>query len=623
MPAITAKGTATGKSLAGSTLTVASVAIVTGASVLVSITYQNILGVVSGITWNGVALTLVVQRTATNETTEIWALHNATGATGDVVATFDTVGLTCAMAVEQVTGLMTTPGDKTASATGSSASPSSGNTATTTQAVEFLYGAIGTLGPSGDAAGTWSNSFTASQRDGTTGGVATTNITIATGSRNVSATGAYAAAKTGITSREWTAAIATFKANADGAVTLAVASSAGDAATPTVSAGGVSAGLALATAAGATPTPSEAAGPAAATLALATAVSAAPTAAVSGTGAVTLALVDAVGDAPDPLHGYAQTSFEGSVVEDPVPAEHPVVDPVTGYTPSVPEMAVRRSNVGVYSKGQAYFALTQDRDLPTMLTGGGGGFEMRLTFTLYALPEAFSSSDEIHELFSLHEVGTDPRDILAIGVTPTGHIGIITPGNDPVLSLPGRVAADGRAHEIYLQYSTLDALRLVYLDGVQVLRAEGPHVYDIATEVVYIRNGVQATYFTTGVWPREGYNSRFMLFNGRRGTTKCRCAIHRAYFAAESAELVWPMADCNTGELDGAVTPFGDMIVGDFTLVPSRYEPVVPTWPLETGNIRDAYRCLARPPYRPATVVAPNYRRVNAQPGVFDPVEDP
>jgi len=103
------------------------------------------------------------------------------------------------------------PLDRTSTGTGSNDAPSAGPTSTTTEANELLIGAIGTEGPSGDPAGTWANSFTAGPRTGTTGGTEDTNITISLGYRIVSATGAYTAAKSGITSRDWAAVIATFK----------------------------------------------------------------------------------------------------------------------------------------------------------------------------------------------------------------------------------------------------------------------------------------------------------------------------------------------------------------------------------------------------------------------------
>jgi hypothetical protein len=93
--------------------------------------------------------------------------------------------------------------------------PSSG-AATTVQADQLLIGAVGTEGPSEDLAGTWSNSFSGGPRSGTTGGTADTNITASMGWRIVSASGDYAATKSGITARDSATAIATFKNTAAG-----------------------------------------------------------------------------------------------------------------------------------------------------------------------------------------------------------------------------------------------------------------------------------------------------------------------------------------------------------------------------------------------------------------------
>ncbi len=91
-----------------------------------------------------------------------------------------------------------------------STSPSSG-AVTTVYADQLLIGVIGTEGPGGDAAGTWSNSFTAGPRTGSTATTTDAEITVSMGWRIVSAAGSYTAAKTGITSRDYGAAIASFK----------------------------------------------------------------------------------------------------------------------------------------------------------------------------------------------------------------------------------------------------------------------------------------------------------------------------------------------------------------------------------------------------------------------------
>jgi len=117
-----------------------------------------------------------------------------------------------AFAAYKVAGLDSTPFDKSATGLGSDQIPSSGATATTSQSDELLVGGIGTEGPDGDAAGTWNGDTTDNnQRLGTTGSGAASNITVAAATKIVSATGTYTASKTGITSRDWVAAIATYK----------------------------------------------------------------------------------------------------------------------------------------------------------------------------------------------------------------------------------------------------------------------------------------------------------------------------------------------------------------------------------------------------------------------------
>jgi hypothetical protein len=103
-----------------------------------------------------------------------------------------TNGDSIAAAFYRVTGLAASPIDKSATSTGTGTSPSSGATATLTQADELIIGAIGTEGPDGDVAGSWttgtSNVSGNEQRLGTTGGGAAGNITISSAAEVVSAT---------------------------------------------------------------------------------------------------------------------------------------------------------------------------------------------------------------------------------------------------------------------------------------------------------------------------------------------------------------------------------------------------------------------------------------------------
>jgi hypothetical protein len=142
----------------------------------------------------------------------VMRLSNPTPSIDSTAVVGSNNNVTIAIAIIKVSGLDTSPFDKSSAGTGSSLEATSGATGTTAQANEILIGAIGWEGPDGDDAGTWQNSFSTGQRIGTTGGGAASNVTIQEGYLIVSATGAYTAAVTRTAnSRDWAAAIATYK----------------------------------------------------------------------------------------------------------------------------------------------------------------------------------------------------------------------------------------------------------------------------------------------------------------------------------------------------------------------------------------------------------------------------
>ena len=204
----------------------ASVALVTGSSIIVLISSHKEFGGSSSVTWNGQALTQDAQVTnASGARVEVWAKHNVTGATGTVSAIWpaNKIAFGLTMAVVQVEGLATSSAwDKASTATGVGISPSSGATATTAQADEYLVGLVGSALAGLDVGGTWDNSFSAGQavNDANT-------IALSEGYRIVAATGAYTASKTGAVSGQWAAAIATYKANLNQTMTPSAVASVG------------------------------------------------------------------------------------------------------------------------------------------------------------------------------------------------------------------------------------------------------------------------------------------------------------------------------------------------------------------------------------------------------------
>ena len=196
---VTPKGT--GATVASS-LTIPSITIANGASIIVSVTIDSTTFV--SITWNSNNLTSDVEiMYPSHARTAIWSLHNVSGATGNVVITISESQQIVAV-VAEATGLAaTSTKDKTASAYDRVTTPSSGATATTTQSDELLWGAIGCEAAL-DWGGTWDNYFTEVGKVGP-------DASIKAAFRNVTATGAYTASMTGASRQYFSSTIVTYK----------------------------------------------------------------------------------------------------------------------------------------------------------------------------------------------------------------------------------------------------------------------------------------------------------------------------------------------------------------------------------------------------------------------------
>jgi hypothetical protein len=130
-------------------------------------------------------------------------------AIGTAINVVFSAGISAAvMNAVQIIGTAQQTLDLTASQAGTSSSPSSGSTATTNFILEFAYGAVATVGPDTDTVGTWSNYFIPDTTIGSGTGVS--DVFLRTGYYNTLFEAGYIAAMTGITSRPWGAAIATF-----------------------------------------------------------------------------------------------------------------------------------------------------------------------------------------------------------------------------------------------------------------------------------------------------------------------------------------------------------------------------------------------------------------------------
>lgn len=208
----TAKGTASSKT-SGTTLALASVSSTLGRLIVVHLAYDD--QTLDSVTWGSQVMTLGDPVLGAGVRTRLaWCVADAT-ATRTITATWASALTAKALVVTEYscsTGgvSLQTVHNGTNSGSGTSASisaigPIQGGTDSVT------VGVVGTEGPSGDTAGTWSEPNTNGQRVGTTGNPANSNVTVSEGYRIAATAGSSPAlSKTGMTSRDWGAAIRHF-----------------------------------------------------------------------------------------------------------------------------------------------------------------------------------------------------------------------------------------------------------------------------------------------------------------------------------------------------------------------------------------------------------------------------
>ena len=181
----------------------------TGSTLVVMFARNENGGAVIGMTWAGIPMSEKAVATSSSFIVlSCFVLENATAGT-DFLVVDDSLGAVTSYlyTATEVTAPAVASFDKKASATGTGTAPSSGNTPATTQAAELLVGGI--WRSNATINGTLQGSFTQGQ---TTTRAAPGN-SLEEVYRIVSATGTYAAAKTGSTSAVWAAVLATFKEN--------------------------------------------------------------------------------------------------------------------------------------------------------------------------------------------------------------------------------------------------------------------------------------------------------------------------------------------------------------------------------------------------------------------------
>lgn len=168
---------------------------------------------VSSITQTGATWTRQAQRSnASGVTTEVWAAFNVSGASTTVTVNL-AASLKASAIIVEYSGLATSGSlDQTATNSGSSSAPSTGTTATTSQADELWIGGIANINTSTYSAPT--NSFTEVAEAASGGGASSTRNNAVFLERIVAATGTASTGATLSGTQQWAGVVATFRAAA-------------------------------------------------------------------------------------------------------------------------------------------------------------------------------------------------------------------------------------------------------------------------------------------------------------------------------------------------------------------------------------------------------------------------
>jgi hypothetical protein len=191
------------------TTTVASAGVAAGHSVIVAITASTFGGVVACSDTKGNSYSINADVTGSGRLF-ICSAHNVTALTSSdtITATYPSFSGISTASANEFSGLASAGAvDRTSTASGNSANPSSGTTATTTQASEVLFGAIAYNNTPTFAAGGGYNVV-----GQVIGGSGAGQKNLYPEYQIVSSTGGYAATGTMTPGQQWWAAIVTYKA---------------------------------------------------------------------------------------------------------------------------------------------------------------------------------------------------------------------------------------------------------------------------------------------------------------------------------------------------------------------------------------------------------------------------
>jgi hypothetical protein len=166
----------------------------------------------------------------------------------------------------------------------------------------------------------------------------------------------------------------------------------------------------------------------------------------------------------------------------------------------------------VKNHGSPYFAFTSaSLGANAQALPEDGLTELVVQFSVHALPKALASSDECHPLIAFGDLGkpAPAKNVMAIGVSPSGRIVGTTQFGDVVQSPSGIVTSSGEWH----------TARLDYDNGAQTLRLRLQE--DPLTEAVTSPTASSSPALPT-------HNGLLMLFNGIDAIANMRVSIRSA-----------------------------------------------------------------------------------------------
>jgi hypothetical protein len=288
----------------------------------------------------------------------------------------------------------------------------------------------------------------------------------------------------------------------------------------------------------------------------------------------------------------------------PARALPPPTDGSTGAVLLPAQGFAKASELHLRSLGKPHFAFA----LPaaTLSYGGGPYYNAYVFFALERLPATISSEDEVHWLLSFHEASGQNRELIAIGVTPSGRLAGATRDSGILLSAKYTVPVDGLFHQAQLELEPTLGVRTLYLDGRCVVSAVG----------------VQGTEEAVA---EPGTPVRVSLFNGRDGLSVLNAAISRAGIglgsfvgpedpAPDDLAVNWPMDEgagpnlaCSTDVPSSVALAFGPV-----TLSATWFDgsPISACPDEPAAALTSAYTWAFKPAWTTRPPYSPEYRKV-------------